>query len=143
MYRHGLGDCFLLTFNPGGDERHVIIDCGTLGAKYTDVKLADVIAEIDKTTSGHLHLVVATHQHQDHLSGFSKVSAQFSPAKGKQIDSVWLAWTEDPHDPLAKQLTKSRDDMAIAVKAVAQALRASDRNNETAMAMESCAWFLR
>ena len=38
MYRQGLGDCFLLTFNPG-DEKHVLIDCGTLGSKYTDVEL--------------------------------------------------------------------------------------------------------
>src|SRR5271166_5127879 len=43
MYRHGLGDCFLLTFHLGGDEKHVLIDCGTLGSKYTDVKLPDVI----------------------------------------------------------------------------------------------------
>lgn len=73
MYRQGLGDCILLTFYPGGDEKHVLIDCGTLGSKYTDVKLPDVIAEIDKTTNGRLHLVVATHQHQDHLSGISKL----------------------------------------------------------------------
>src|SRR5450631_2995543 len=77
MYRQGLGDCFLLTFDLGGDEKHVLIDCGTLGSKYTDVKLPDVIDDIDKTTGGHLHLVVATHQHQDHLSGFAKVADQF------------------------------------------------------------------
>src|SRR5664279_1730958 len=105
MYRQGLGDCFLLTFNPGGEEKHVLIDCGTLGSKYTEVKLPDVIAEIDKTTNGHLHLVVATHQHQDHLSGFSKLSTVFGAAK-KEVDNVWLAWTEDPKDPDAKKLTK-------------------------------------
>jgi hypothetical protein len=31
MYRRGLGDCFLLTFNPGGDEKHILIDCGRAG----------------------------------------------------------------------------------------------------------------
>ena len=141
MYRHGLGDCFLLTFNPGGEEKHVLIDCGTLGSKYTDVKLPEVIADIDKTTNGHLHLVVATHQHQDHLSGFSKLSDQFSAAKGKTIDHVWLAWTEDPKDPLAKKLMKARDDMGVAVKAAAQALRAIDNNNSTALAVESLLGF--
>ena len=110
MYRQGLGDCFLLTFYPGGDEKHVLIDCGTLGSKYTEVKLPDVIAEIDKTTNGHLHLVVATHQHQDHLSGFSRLSTVFSAAN-KAVDNVWLAWTEDPKDPDAKKLTKARNDM--------------------------------
>ena len=123
MYRQGLGDCFLLTFNPGGDEKHILIDCGTLGATTTGIKLPDVVADIDKTTNGHLHLVVATHQHQDHLSGFPKIADQFSPGKNKQIDHVWLAWTEDPNDQLAKQLGKTRDDMAIAVKSALQAMR--------------------
>ena len=141
MYRHGLGDCFLLTFNPGGEEMHVLIDCGTLGSKCTDVKLPEVIADIDKTTGGHLHLVVATHQHQDHLSGFGKVADQFSSAKEKKIDHVWMAWTENPKDPLAKKLTKSRDDMAIAVTAAAQALRASGGNNQLAMDVESLLGF--
>ena len=141
MYRQGLGDCFLLTFNPGGEEKHVLIDCGTLGSKYTDVKLPDVIADIDKTTNGHLHLVVATHQHQDHLSGFSKLGDQFSAAKKKQIDHVWMAWTEDPNDDLAKKLTKARDDMAIAVTAAAQALRASGSDNQMAADVESLLGF--
>ncbi len=141
MYRQGLGDCFLLTFYPGAEEKHALIDCGTLGSKSTDVKLPEVIADIDKTTNGHLHLVVATHQHQDHLSGISRLSDQFSPTKGKHIDHVWMAWTEDPKDALAKKLTKSRDDMAIAVKASAQALRASGSDDETAMAVESLLGF--
>jgi len=141
MYRQGLGDCFLLTFNPGGDEKHILIDCGTLGATTTGIKLPDVIADIDKTTNGHLHLVVATHQHQDHLSGFPKIADQFSPAKNKQIDHVWLAWTEDPNDELAKQLGKARDDMAIAVKSAAQAMRATGGDNAAADAVDSLLGF--
>jgi len=141
MYRQGLGDCFLLTFNPGGDERHVLIDCGTLGSKTTPVKLPDVIAEIDKTTNGHLHLVVATHQHQDHLSGFPKLADQFSPAKGKAVDNVWLAWTEDPQNPEAQKLANVRDSMAIAVSSAAQALQAINKNSEPAMAMQSLLGF--
>src|SRR5271166_4699581 len=141
MYRQGLGDCFLLTFNLGREETHILIDCGTLGSKTTDVKLPDVIADIDKTTNGRLHLVVATHQHQDHLSGFPQLSDLFSSANQKQIDNVWLAWTEDPEDPDAQELTKARDDMAIAVKTAAQALQTTDRNSETAEAMESLLGF--
>ncbi len=141
MYRQGLGDCFLLTFNPGGDEKHVLIDCGTLGAKYTDVKLPDVVADIDKTTNGHLHLVVATHQHQDHLSGFPMLSNQFSASKDRQIDQVWLAWTEDPNDKLANQLGKTRDAMGAAVTAAAQAMRAAGGDNDTANAVDSLLGF--
>src|SRR5271169_2202051 len=141
MYRQRLGDCFILTFNPGGDEKHVLIDCGTLGSKTTDVKLPDVIADIDKTTNGHLHLVVGTHQHQDHLSGFPKLSDQFSPAMNKRIDHAWLAWTEDPKDKLASQLGKARDDMALAVKSAAQALRATGGDTDTANAIDSLLGF--
>src|SRR6516162_2668138 len=141
MYRQGLGDCFLLTFNPGGDEKHILIDCGTLGATTTGIKLPDVIADIDKTTNGHLHLVVATHQHQDHLSGFPKIADQFSPGKNKQIDHVWMAWTEDPNDQLAKQLGKARDDMAIAVKSAAQAMRATGGDTAAADAVDSLLGF--
>jgi hypothetical protein len=141
MYRQGLGDCFLLTFNPGGDEKHILIDCGTLGATTTGIKLPDVVADIDKTTHGHLHLVVATHQHQDHLSGFPKIADQFSPGKNKQIDHVWMAWTEDPNDQLAKQLGKARDDMAIAVKSAVQAMRATGGDTAAADAVDSLLGF--
>lgn len=140
MYRQGLGDCFLLTFDPGGDERHALIDCGTLGSRYTTVKLPDVIKEIDETTKGHLHLVIATHEHQDHLSGFSKLSQQFGTAK-KKIDNVWLAWTEDPKDPDARKLTKARNAMAIAVKSALQALQAMNSQSEAARSMESLLGF--
>ena len=141
MYRQGLGDCFLLTFNPGDNEKHILIDCGTLGATTTGIKLPDVVADIDKTTNGHLHLVIATHQHQDHLSGFPKISDQFSPTKNKRIDQVWLAWTEDPNDQLAKQLGKARDDMAIAVKSAAQAMRATGGDTAAADAVDSLLGF--
>src|SRR6202035_2489012 len=62
MYRQGLGDCFLVTFNPNGgaNARHMLIDCGTLGATTTGVKLAEVVASIGETTDHHLHVVVCT-----------------------------------------------------------------------------------
>ena len=141
MYRQGLGDCFLLTFYPGRDEKHLLIDCGTLGTKYTDVKLSDVIADIDKTTNGHLHLVIATHQHQDHLSGFPGLSDRFGAAKSKQIDRVWLAWAENPHDQLASTLGKARDGMGIAAKSAVEALRATGVDNDTAGAIDSLLGF--
>ena len=62
MYRQGLGDCFLITFHLGTDERHMLIDCGTLGATTTGVKLSDVVANIKEVTGNHLHLLIATHE---------------------------------------------------------------------------------
>src|SRR3954470_23767467 len=67
MYRQGLGDCVLVTFNPGGEEAHMLIDCGTLGAVTTNNQLKDIVADIRATTKDHLHLLIATHEHQDHV----------------------------------------------------------------------------
>src|SRR5262245_23199820 len=72
MYRQGLGDCFLLTI-PGknGKPFHVVIDCGViLGTKDAGKKMNEVVEHIINTTGGHIHLLAATHEHWDHISGF-------------------------------------------------------------------------
>ena len=122
MYRQGLGDCFLVTFGSGNDARHVLIDCGTLGATTTGVKLADVVGDIHATTGGHLDLLVATHEHQDHVSGFRSQKAKFDTIA---VDNVWLAWTENPADALAQQIEQHTDDLGLALAAASKALRAS------------------
>ncbi len=122
MFRHGLGDCFLLTFDAGGDERHMLIDCGTLGNKASDVKIADVAEHVLQTIgTGKLAVVIATHEHQDHLSGFNGPMQQL---QGK-VEQVWLAWTENPQDPLAQALAKNRRDLGEALARIATAAPAS------------------
>jgi hypothetical protein len=105
MYRQGLGDCFLITFNVGSnDEQHMLIDFGTLGTSGQNgkkVKMSDVIADIAKTTGGKLAILAATHAHQDHVSGFLSQQAKL---EGLKIANVWMPWTEDPKDKLAKDL---------------------------------------
>ena len=119
MYRQGLGDCFLITFDVGGDERHMLIDCGTLGASTTKVKLAEVVKDIRSTTGDHLHVLIATHEHLDHVSGFRAQQGEFLEM---QIDEVWLAWTENPGDSLAKDIAKARHDLGVALTDAARAL---------------------
>jgi hypothetical protein len=122
MFRQGLGDCFLLTFDVGGDERHMLIDCGTLGNKATDVKIADVAEHVLQTIGkGKLAVVIATHEHQDHLSGFNGPMQQLKD----KVEQVWLAWTENPQDPLARSLAKNRRDLGEALALVATAEPAS------------------
>jgi hypothetical protein len=128
MYRQGLGDCFLITFNPGKNEVNALIDCGSLGAVTTGVKLADVITDICQTTKNHLHLLVATHEHKDHVCAFYDVQDQIKKS-GLKVDNVWLAWTEDPTDPLAKQLGKP-GDLAMTLSHVATALKKADPTSE-------------
>src|SRR5437773_1303954 len=113
MYRQGLGDCFLVTFDPGGKEVHMLIDCGSLGATTTGVKLAEVISDICTTANKHLHLLVATHEHKDHVCAFYDVQDEIKKS-GLKVDNVWLAWTEDPSDDLANRLGKP-DDLAMAL----------------------------
>ena len=119
MYRQGLGDCFLVTFDEGGEERHMLIDCGTLGATTTAVKLAEVVADIRKITGSHLHVLVATHEHFDHVSGFRSLRSEFSQIT---VDEVWLAWTENPGDCLAKKIVKAKNDLGAALTEAARAL---------------------
>jgi hypothetical protein len=122
MFRQGLGDCFLLSF--GGDEKfegatHILIDCGTLGATTTGVKIKDVAASIRAATNRKLALLVATHEHLDHLSGFNSARETFDDL---QVEHSWVAWTENPNDALAKSLKKYKNDLGAASLAAHTAL---------------------
>jgi hypothetical protein len=139
MYRQGLGDCFLVTFDPGGTERHMLIDCGTLGATSTGVALSDVVADIQKTTNNHIHLLVGTHEHWDHVKGFGQITAEF---KKIQVDHVWMAWTENPADPLAQQIAKNKKDLGTALTAASQALmKSTDESKQIGLAVQDLLGF--
>lgn len=117
MYRQGLGDCFLLSFTRQDQARHMLIDCGVLlGTKDGTHKVQQVVQDIRQTTGDHLNVVVATHEHWDHLSGFAQAQELFDQI---QIDEVWLAWTEDPKNTLAQSLRGERER---AITALSQAL---------------------
>ena len=98
---------------------HALIDCGTLGATTTGVKMADVVQNIADETGSHLHLLVATHEHKDHVSGFNSERERFDRIA---VDHVWLAWTEDGGDALAREVAKYKDDVLTSVALAAHAL---------------------
>ena len=109
MYRQILGDCFLLTHEYGGQTFRALIDCGALqciGSSKPETKAAlgqmgNVVADLLADTGGTLDLVIGTHEHYDHLSGFIlhfPVWQQFT------IKQVWLAWTENYADGLANDI---------------------------------------
>src|SRR5215213_4931320 len=90
MYRVGFGDCFLVSFPVGKDEyEHFIVDCGVHG-KGNIGTINRAVDHILEETGGKLAAVIATHSHQDHISGFSEKFTQF-----EQIREVWLPWSED------------------------------------------------
>jgi beta-lactamase superfamily II metal-dependent hydrolase len=121
MYRVGMGDCFLLTFRPGEEgEAHVLVDAGSIG-RGRGAAMEEVVADIEEETGGHLAAVVATHEHADHLSGFPLLRA-----KGVSADEVWLAWTENPEDPLAIRIAKYRGDLLGTAARAGAALEGRD-----------------
>ncbi|TMQ12064.1 MAG: MBL fold metallo-hydrolase [Deltaproteobacteria bacterium] len=106
MYRAGLGDCFLLTFDPGGAAIHVMIDCGVLlSTDDAAARIGTCVDDIIAATDNHVHVVVATHEHWDHVSGFHQA---WDKLKDLVIDQVWFAWTEDPDDETATRLRRDR-----------------------------------
>jgi len=106
MYRQGLGDCFLLAF-PGaksGETYHVLIDCGVIFGNPQPVeKMTAVAKDILDATGGELDLLVITHEHFDHVSGFLQAAPVFEKLL---VHNVWFAWTEDPDDALANELRR-------------------------------------
>jgi hypothetical protein len=122
MYRQGLGDCFLITFNVGTPQAsNMLIDCGTLGNRATSVTFADIWKDIQsvlaETKKTKLDLLVATHEHADHLVGFNGALKDLA---GK-VDHVWVAWTENPKDPDAQKIATKKGDLGPALAAVANA----------------------
>lgn len=107
MHRQGLGDCFLLTYWAGENEpTHLLIDCGVLkGTPESDQRMKEVAESVHDATNGHLDILVATHEHWDHVSGFLQAEAIFDTV---DVGEVWLAWTEDPQDELAKELRRRK-----------------------------------
>jgi hypothetical protein len=135
MYRQGLGDCFLLTF-PTGSERpfYMMIDCGVLlGTEKGGDRMKEVVQDIIETTEGQVDLLVATHQHWDHLSGFIQAEDLFArsnedlppgePRKLK-VGRLWLAWTEDPANRLANHIRAKQKRREQALRATVQSLHA-------------------
>jgi hypothetical protein len=122
MYRHGLGDCFLVTLpRQDGSNYFIMIDCGVvLGTPDPGTKMAAVVADIAATTGGHVDVLVATHEHWDHISGFMQAADAF---KQLTFREVWLAWTEDPTDPLAVTLAQERTQALNGLRLSANHLR--------------------
>src|SRR5262245_17263464 len=109
MYKLQLGDCFLLTFpKDAGGEFRLLIDCGLIhGAPDAQERMHEVARDVAKLAGKEgLDLVLITHEHWDHVSGFQQARDVFEKVPFKRL---WLAWTEDPDDELARKLGAGRE----------------------------------
>jgi Metallo-beta-lactamase superfamily len=128
MYCTGLGDCFLIALRDSdGEPGYILIDCGVWkGTPGASEWMNRIMADIKETVGARgLDLVIATHPHWDHLSGFGQAKAVFDTIPVKE---VWLPWTEDDTDPVAVRLAAERR-LAIraAVSAAARLEGVADR----------------
>jgi hypothetical protein len=111
MYRQGLGDCFLLAFGSTDPAPpcYVLVDCGVHARQDEGPdRMMDVMEDIVPATGGRIDVVVATHEHADHLSGFVQKGSPFLDGRLK-VGQIWLAWTEKPGDPQADTLRRHRN----------------------------------
>ena len=112
MYRHGLGDCFLLTF-PRRDKEpfQMLIDCGVLARDAEFMTrvvehIRDTVRDGKTKGKARLDVVVATHEHKDHLSGFNQARETFND--DVDFGAVWLGWTENLTKPEIKKIKEAK-----------------------------------
>ena len=107
----------------------MLIDCGMKKGSSLKCTITQVAENIREATGGHLHLVAITHEHEDHVSGFQSEKEVF---EGLTIDKLWLAWTEDPDNPVANQLREKYHDVLLGLAAASGKLNsmgAADRSD--------------
>jgi hypothetical protein len=131
MFCQGLGDCFLITI-PQADSRpySILIDFGVaLGTPSADVIMRQAVVKIAELTQGVINLAVTTHEHWDHVSGYVLASDELK--KKLTFKHLWVAWTEDENDTLAKALRKefTKAKAALMRAASAPGLNDSDKTS--------------
>jgi beta-lactamase superfamily II metal-dependent hydrolase len=93
MYRVGFGDFFLMTVPGKNGPAHILIDCGVHAANINTID--DCVQDMKQETGSHLALVILTHYHADHMSGFASNYDDFAEF---DVGAVWITNRLDPTD---------------------------------------------
>ena len=109
MYNVGFGDAFLVTVRDGRQTWRMLVDCGVHSQGRARPIETVVDAIVDELTADaapgqppSLDVVVATHRHADHISGFA-----YDRWAQVRVGEVWLPFVEDPEDPDAVRIRSS------------------------------------
>lgn len=107
MYRLSVGDCFLVTLvREGGEPFRILIDCGIHQSQSGGSKMIRrAVDDLYEETGGRIDILIITHEHADHISGFRIAKEAFEKFS---FGVTWFAWTEDNDDPLAKRVAGAR-----------------------------------
>jgi glyoxylase-like metal-dependent hydrolase (beta-lactamase superfamily II) len=122
MYNVGFGDAFLVRLPTDEGEASALFDCGSHASSPRHRPIDEVVGQIiddvrDADGTPRIDVVVGTHRHQDHVSGFD--DDRWSEVV---VGEVWLPWTEDPDDP---QATRIRERQSATARRLAAALAAA------------------
>jgi beta-lactamase superfamily II metal-dependent hydrolase len=115
MYNVGFGDAFLVLIPHGGSHRRILFDCGSIEA--ADQTMGEVVDRIVRDVTDpdgvpRIDVVVATHRHKDHVSGFGQAAWA-----DVEVKEVWMPWTEHPTDENAREIREIQSRLAVALDA--------------------------
>jgi beta-lactamase superfamily II metal-dependent hydrolase len=109
MYRVGFGDFFLITVPTKAGPQHILIDCGVHAGNIGTMK--DCVQDLINVTNRKLALVIATHYHADHLSGFASNFDEFAKF---EVGMVWITNRLDP-DMNTPRSSRPNCDRSLAI----------------------------
>ena len=140
-YCHGLGDCMLVKLpKADGSPFWMLFDCGIhSAAKNGSQIMRDVVDDVVARTGGVIDVIIGTHEHWDHLSGFTQARAAFAEAT---VGEVWFSWAENPKDPDARKLDKYKGDASAALAGAAIRLSDADGLEDVANGVDELLGFV-
>jgi hypothetical protein len=140
MFCQGLGDCFLITIPQEGPRPYsILIDFGVaLGTPSAPAIMKAVVGKVAELTHGTVDLVVLSHEHWDHVSGYALAADEVR--KKLTFKHLWVAWTEKRGDPLADSLraefTKAKAGLRLAFQAATGLSGLDDTNKRRLDALD-------
>jgi hypothetical protein len=103
----------------GGGDFWMLIDCGIHSSITGGTEKIKAIVDDIASVTKRLDVIVLTHEHWDHISGFLLAESKF---KDFNVGEVWMAWTENPDDPQARQFDNFKGAALMALHQASQQL---------------------
>ena len=129
MYRVGFGDFFLLTVPGKTGPAHILIDCGVHAKNIGDID--SCVQDLMGETNGKLALVILTHYHADHMSGFASSYDSFAKC---EVGAVWITNRLDPNNVSAAKFHAQLASVANQLQLQLQLAARTDEGAQQALA---------
>lgn len=106
----------------------MMIDCGLFQNTPGETGIMKkVVGNIETETNGRLDVVALTHEHWDHISGFSKKQAR-EIFDRIAFEEVWLAWCDDESNPKQKKVQERFKKQIIGLQAALNLMKPNRMN---------------